>query len=239
MRLNLLERKALLGLILVISLFITTFTVIGKRNLWFEQKIQYRVVLKNADGLKVGSLVTFLGLRIGEVDRIEINEQNELQVYLSMKKNLANKVTSSTKAMVKRSFLIGEKSIDLVPGEGGEKIPVLGAIAVDQTPEVIDLLTSQKVASVLDRMDGLSKSLNNVSQAIEFTVDRVNPKELGALIQNINSIAKTLAVNPQFTQDMIKALQEAVITLQAMQKSWFLEEHADAIKRKRKRKRRQ
>ena len=66
-KLNLMEKKAFFGLAGLSILFTVIFFVIGQRNLWFEPKNYYVTHIKDADGLREGSVVTLSGLRVGEV----------------------------------------------------------------------------------------------------------------------------------------------------------------------------
>jgi ABC-type transporter Mla subunit MlaD len=86
------ERKALAG-IAAVALFIAySVYEIGKRNFWFEAQNIYHTHVKNADGLRVGSVVTISGLRVGEVSALDVDEENNIAVTLQVRRTVASRL---------------------------------------------------------------------------------------------------------------------------------------------------
>ena len=61
------EKKSLAGMAAIAAFVVAAVYQIGMRNFWFEAKNTYYTQVSDADGLRVGSVVTIAGLRVGEV----------------------------------------------------------------------------------------------------------------------------------------------------------------------------
>src|SRR5690606_28895974 len=115
MSLGIFEKRSLFAIALAGGLFMTAVYQIGKRNLWFEKKTQYRTKVSDADGLRIGGYVTVSGLRVGDISDLEVDEQNEILVTMSIKSSIAKRITEGSHVTLFRAFVIGEKRIELVP----------------------------------------------------------------------------------------------------------------------------
>jgi phospholipid/cholesterol/gamma-HCH transport system substrate-binding protein len=297
MKFNFMEKRAFVLTIGVLIFFCLSIVMVGKRNLWFETKNIYKTVVPDADGLSVGNQINFLGLKVGEVTALNINQENKIEVEFSVKKSLAYKIKVDSLARMNRAFGIGEVRIEIVPGTFDSAILVNGGILKGkESTEITDLISGKNIGVLMDSIKGISTGVGKWSKALELLNAKFKPediaesyslilpvmknvekitkdlnvfiqvltslkkdmldnklakkslihfdrlmaplsarhREIEGMVLDIGSLSKGLAKNPDFATDITKALKEVIITLKAMQKSYFLESHVKEIKKSKK-----
>lgn len=174
-----LEKRALFSLLVIIAFFSINIILIGKRNLWFEEKQIYYTKLFNADGLRVGAVVTLSGLRAGEIESMNINSDNEIEIGFSIKKALSNQIREDSIARVVRTFIIGEKKIDIRPGSKDlGRVGKGGFIKGQDSIDIMDLLSQKSFDTIVDRVSYLTRSLEKTSVILEKLITRIRPEEV-------------------------------------------------------------
>jgi len=94
----------------------------------------YKVVFNGAvTGLSVGNYVLFNGVRVGEVDKIDLMKDDPSQVYALISVDARVPVRTDTKARLEYSGLTGSASVGLAGGSSNA--PVL--TGVGNTPPVL------------------------------------------------------------------------------------------------------
>jgi ABC-type transporter Mla subunit MlaD len=191
------HNKALIGSIIITLLFVGNVIYIGKKNLWFEPKNRYWTVLKYGEGLREGTLVTFNGLKIGEVSDLNVTDDNMINVKFTVRTSLAEKITASSVVKVARSMMIGEKRLEIMPGAPGE--PALknkSFIPGEDVRELSELLTGGE------------------------QLQRLTPQLLRVL-NNVDAITSSLAENPDLMGKAGKIMDEAFVLLKTVERSWL------------------
>ena len=263
--------------------FLAGVLYIGQKNLWFEPKHFFHTQINDATGLSPGTIVTLSGLRVGEVEALAVDEDNKINVPFSVRKSLAHRIRSDSVAKVIRSFIIGEKRIEVVAGSIDQPVVAnYGTIKGEDSREITDILTGQSVSMFVERIDrvitsvdklvtivgGLNpedvektskilyptlKSINQMTSNIQNEllapglvaktirdVDGIagpiakRQKMIQSLLNNIQSMSQEIEASKAFASSVITALEELVITLRAMQKTWVLEEYVDKLKEQKK-----
>ncbi|MBT3234607.1 MAG: MCE family protein [Bdellovibrionales bacterium] len=198
MKLSLIEKKALVGVVTVVSIFVLSILVIGNKNLWFESKNHYKTILNSAEGLSVGSLVTLSGLRVGEIRSLSVDQDNRVVVHFTIRRSLANKVRKKSIAKVIRSFVIGEKKINIIPGPVSSLlVPDGGEVVGEDSTELTDLLSGENISVLVQKMESFSQGMEQWSTGLAEFSSKVNPKQMASIYQqihptlsNINLVAK-------------------------------------------------
>jgi phospholipid/cholesterol/gamma-HCH transport system substrate-binding protein len=281
MRLGKLEMKALVSIATVIIIFTGAVIYIGNKNHWLTPTVAYKTSVSDGDSLRVGGKVTLAGLRVGQIIKLDVDDTNNIEIEFEVYKSKANKITVGTQARIVRAFLIGEKSIDLLPGPKNAKViaPRSTLKGIDSM-EIPDLIAGKNMGQIFSKFDGVSKSLNKLLSAInhfssniqteEFTETwklvppllkntnkltvqltsnklikktledtrkvlrplKKNSDTVENLLIETNHLVKGLAKNPQFAEEISVALKEVILPLKAAQKTWFLEDHVEKLKKK-------
>ena len=105
------------GILTLIALFILLFTILWVKGRSFSSGERIEVSFKDVNGMRPGSGVQMMGLRIGQVEEItpEINEENS---YVSLKFVITEAGVTIPKASVfsiQQSGLIGEQFLEITP----------------------------------------------------------------------------------------------------------------------------
>lgn len=191
------HNKALLGTILITLVFAGNVLYIGKKNLWFEPKNRYWTVLKYGDGLREGTMVTFNGIKMGEVSELEINDDNTINVYFAVRKSLADRISAGSMVRVTRSMMIGEKRLEILPGAtGAASLPTDSYIPGEDVKELSELLTGGE------------------------QLQRMMP-QLIRLLNNVDIITTSVAQNPELIGKVGTVMDEAYVLLKTVERSWL------------------
>lgn len=253
------EKKAILGVTAVLVFFTFSILFIGKKNFWFSSITHYKTIIKNAEGLQVGADITISGFRVGKVTSLKVDEENNILLDLGIYSEMAHKIKKGTKSKVLSSYLIGKKKIALIPNTKQIlQLEEFGTINSLDTQNLTDIVSSENISDAFMRLDSLTKnietSLNSMGKLSEVINTKLiktnllqstlkdtkafigpfkaNSKRLEELIVLVHSLASEINKNPDMTKNVATALQEAIITLKAIQKTWILENHVKKIKEK-------
>ncbi len=191
------HNKALFGTILITLVFAGNVLYIGKKNLWFEPKNRYWTVLKYGDGLREGTMVTFNGIKMGEVSELEINDDNTINVYFAVRQSLADRISAGSLVRVTRSMMIGEKRLEILPGAtGAAPLPTDSYIPGEDVKELAELLTGGE------------------------QLQRMMP-QLIRLLNNVDIITTSVAQNPELIGKVGTVMDEAYVLLKTVERSWL------------------
>ncbi len=191
------HNKALFGTILITLVFAGNVLYIGKKNLWFEPKNRYWTVLKYGDGLREGTMVTFNGIKMGEVSELEINDDNTIRVDFSVRTSLADRISADSMVRVTRSMMIGEKRLEILPGaKGTASLPTDSFIPGEDVKELSELLTGGE------------------------QLQRMMP-QLIRLLNNVDIITTSVAQNPELIGKVGTVMDEAYVLLKTVERSWL------------------
>lgn len=169
------EGKALFWIITVLGAFVFAVIYTGKKNLWFEPSHVFFTVVDDAEALTPGSLVTLAGLRVGEVENLEVDDDNRIRIRFTVRSSLAHKIRRDATAVISRPFLIGEKRIRVLPGSSVQPVlPHLGSMQGRESVAVTDIISGHKVEDFLARMDGFLSRMDAILAGI-------NPKDVEAV----------------------------------------------------------
>lgn len=190
------ERKAIIGIVVVLAIFTTGIIYIGNRNLWFEAKHTFFTEVEDAEGLSPGSVVTLSGIRVGEVESLRVNEINKVEVMFTVRKSLAHKIRKDSLAKLVRTFMIGEKRIELLPGSRNtEVLENFGSIKSAESTELTDLLSGKKISSLILRLDRFMDSVDSILIKFDkLSADDIEnaTKALAPTLDNVNGVMRSL-----------------------------------------------
>ena len=94
----------------------------------------------NVSGLKPGSPVDMLGMEVGRVEKLSIDQKNQRAVVeIRIRKDI--KVYDDAIASIKTAGLLGDRYLSIDPGGGGELLPPGGTITETQAAlDIVDLV---------------------------------------------------------------------------------------------------
>ena len=159
-------------------LFLVAIFVIGSKQNMFTSTMKLQAVFETVSGLLEGSNVRFNGISVGTVDKIEIISGNKIRVEMVIVSSVKKFIKRDSKAKVVTEGLIGNKIIDITPGEEG-------ALSVNDG----DMLESVRPIEAEDILRSLKETGENASlitKDVATIVSKVDQGEgtLGQLINN-------------------------------------------------------
>ena len=113
---------------------------LGKVSFWGEDS--YPVIAKfvSVTGLRGGNPVDILGIEVGRVEKITMDQENQKAV-VEMKIRKGIKIYDDAIASIKTEGLIGDKFISIYPGGSGSLLGPKGTITETQSPvDIVDII---------------------------------------------------------------------------------------------------
>jgi phospholipid/cholesterol/gamma-HCH transport system substrate-binding protein len=191
----------------------------------------YTAVFTDATSLNKGDDVRMAGVRIGQVDSIEITDQRLARVRFSIDDEIA--LRRGTTAALRFRNLVGQRFLSLAQGEvGAEPIAKGTVLGVDQTEPALDLTMLfngfQPLFQLLSPQDvnELSYQIIQVFQGEGSTVQDLlsstasltstladKDKVIGSVIDNLNDVLQVVNSRSEDLDTMITTLQGLVTGL--------------------------
>lgn len=234
------------------------------RKNWFEEKKMYVTYTDNAANLREGSAVLMTGLKVGKVEKIELDTSSRIKVTFSVAGNYVHFLTAGTVVQFIRPYIIGERSLILLQGPVDAPRLAFGeTLPVRQGLDLMEILNGQKLESMLVKVDRILNNLDatmesgrdiaqlmNNKKQIKKTMDdlsftlaelrKVMPhvssrtpasaEHLARTIENLDHLTSTIRdLRPEGAKT-IELLNESLITLRAMQKSFFMKGNVEEVK---------
>lgn len=193
----------------------------------------YSAVFTDASGLKTGDSVRVSGIRVGTVLKVFLQPDKHVLVKFDVDPDVV--LTFGTKAAVRYLNLVGDRYLELLDGPGSTRVlPSRAQIPLERTAPALDLdlllgglkpvirgLNPQDVnaltASLIEVFQGqggtLESILSKTSSFATAVADRRDAVE--RLIQNLNTVAGTLAKDGKHFSGAIDRLQRLITDLSA------------------------
>ena len=231
------SQEVKVGLLAIVSLMMLYF---GFRFLkgsdFFSSNHTYQVVYDNIDGLTASNPVRINGLSVGRVKTIEIlqDKNNKLLVTLDLNKNI--RVTKGTEAILADNGLLGGKEI-LLNIKAGQPELEEGGMLVGTKETGLTSLIREKTLPVLNNVDSLTYQLNRVvaqfdqtgavlkqtlrsadagMKTLDLTVSE-NRAGLRATLASVNNLANSLAETEKQLNPILTKMDTFADSLQGLQ----------------------
>jgi phospholipid/cholesterol/gamma-HCH transport system substrate-binding protein len=192
-----------LAIFVVVTTIATALLAVTIGNISFTATTKYRAVFTDVVGLNKGDDIRIAGVRVGQVDKIEIYQDKLAMITFSV--DSGQVVDTSTRATMRYRNLVGNRYIALTEGVGGgSKMKANGIIDKDRTAPALDL------SVLFNGFKPLFTALTpkDVNQ-FAFEVIKVLQGEGGtieSLLARTASLTTTLADSDQVIGDLITNL---------------------------------
>ncbi len=192
----------------------------------------YSAVFADVSRLQPGESVRVAGMRVGTVNRVELQRDKSVVVTFDADPNVA--MTDSTRAAVRYLNLVGDRYLELIEGPAGAPLPPGGQIPKVRTQSALDLdlllgglkpvlrgLNPQDVnalsASIIGIFQGQENTLQSLfSNTSGFTAALAeHNRTIQALIDNLRTLLATLTKEGDKFSDTIGQLENLVTQLAA------------------------
>ncbi len=250
-KLTAIERSV--GFFLLIC-FVGMFTIgagVLAKNLFWKDKVHFNLKLSTAGQLQEGSKVQLKGMNIGNVTKVTLDEKAEVIAQIEVSREYYKFFTTDSQVQIINPMVIGDKVVELkyVPGP---KISAVGSyLPVVEGEDLINKLSSidlkdvgpilAHLKSTLTKTDLIAGKVNGQLPKIFARTDKISIETVQAIqgtnkliadLQETTPLIKNLAKDmPTMSEKSLKAVNEAIIVLRAMQKSFFLKGNAEEVKK--------
>jgi phospholipid/cholesterol/gamma-HCH transport system substrate-binding protein len=229
------QRGALIGLSLfmVVAMTLTWLVYVTLRRDVAGRTVPYAAMITDVFGLREGDDVRMAGVRVGRVERIEL--QGDV-AKVSFVVQSDQQVLGNTVASVIYQNIVGQRYLGLSLGSLGEATPLPpgSVIPVERTDPSFDVGTLlngyEPLFSLLNPRDadnltkGVIESLQGDNASIAALVDQTSQltesfagrdEELGQVITDLNSVVGNLAQHNDTLDQVIAETQSMVATFEA------------------------
>ncbi|MFM7902274.1 MAG: MlaD family protein [Bacteroidota bacterium] len=120
-------------LVLVVALYL-----IGSNQSMFGSTIRISAQFYNVNGLMQGNNVRYAGIDIGTVDKIKIENDSSVTVYMLIEKKHSQYIKKNALAAIGTDGLMGNKLVNINPGRGSSEPVVDGDMIASLKPVETD-----------------------------------------------------------------------------------------------------
>lgn len=123
---------AVFGLVVAVLLYLTLGQVtVGPTN-------SYNALMANVSGLQKGDVIKVAGVRVGQVDGLDVVAGNQIKVTFHVDEEL--RLSDQTQVLVRYENLLGDRYLELSqPPDVGTPLKAGATIPVDRTTAALDL----------------------------------------------------------------------------------------------------
>jgi phospholipid/cholesterol/gamma-HCH transport system substrate-binding protein len=188
-----------LGIFVFLGIVIFSFAIylIGKKQNLFTANIKVITIFNDVYGLTVGNNVRFCGIDVGTVNNVRILSENEVRVELSIQENAIPFIRKNSIAIIGSEGLMGNKTINIIPGTLEERSLKGG-----------DTLVSIQPANIDDILIEIKKSTENIA------IVSKNLIEITGRIKNGEGVFGKIFTDTSLTQSLDKVSNNVVMVTQ-------------------------
>lgn len=176
------------GLIIVVSMFLLTALIILIGGSQFLDKFDtYYIRVKNAAGLEPGAQVKLGGVRVGRVVSVKEPQGAGESVVVEIGIKQGKPIYKGTKASVTQVGFVGDIYLLLSVND-----------TVNERIKVGDVIPSEEVVDfgiIMAKVEGLSKSLDNLIQDVNKVFSPQNVKQVESLLKNTDKAIVSATAN--------------------------------------------
>ncbi|OQY33781.1 MAG: hypothetical protein B6241_06935 [Spirochaetaceae bacterium 4572_59] len=189
--------------VLIAIIFITASVVVtGVNQRWFSRDYEYFTRFRTAEGLSVGMAIKLRGFQIGKVERIILNDKNQVDITFVIYDTFINKVVGNSMIELASNPLGLGGGINFYPGKNSKEIiPEFSFIPSDQTaegkklsesdlldkPEGQDAITAlmENVDPILNDVDSLLLSMTALLNTVDSALSGNQSSPIGGMLLNL------------------------------------------------------
>jgi len=177
--------------VLVIGLYL-----LGSKRDLFSRTLTVEAVFQQVGGLRPGNNVRYMGINVGTVKDIAITSDTTVRVRLAIREEEAGHIRTNAVATVGTDGLMGNRLVNLAPGEGDGAPLADGTVLPSSVPLDTDLMlrtldrTNANLAAITDDVRELAARLNTKGNAVDLLADTVLAHDLSAALREIRIAAE-------------------------------------------------
>lgn len=203
---NRFERVAGIFVLIAFSGILAFGVAVAIQKGFFEKKVTLQTNLESADGVREGTVVTMQGLRIGQVESVELVSAHEVKVIFKMSQKYLDKVRADSVVRAVRPFIVGEKSLDITIGSSeSQPVAELAMLKSVSTMDIMDLISGRTLGPSIEMFGRMAENLKFIAEAF------VDPKRSQALVRMFDDLSPLLRNASSLTSEangLLKAVNK-------------------------------
>jgi len=134
------------GIFILIGILCVSYLALrlGRMEWFGSGSYAVNAIFTSVTGLKVGAAVEIAGVDVGQVEQVSL-DQKSMMALVQLKIKNGIELKDDATAAVKTAGLIGDKFIQLTPGESGQVLKPNSTIIDTQSPVDLEELISKFV----------------------------------------------------------------------------------------------
>ncbi|MFJ8650087.1 MCE family protein [Streptomyces sp. NPDC093546] len=224
------------GLFAVVTVLATTVLAATIVGISFTPEHTYKAVFSDVTSLEEGDDIRVAGVRVGEVEEIEIKDRTLAEVTFTVTRD--RPLLTSTGAVIRYRSLVGQRYIALTEGAGdGTRLRPGGTIPLARTQPALDLNAllngfkplfaalspkdvNQLATEIIKTLQGEGGTVNSLlAHTASLTTTLADRDRLiGSVIDNLNTTLATLDQRGARFSGLIQQLQRLISGLAADRK---------------------
>lgn len=178
-------------LVLVVALYL-----IGSKQSMFSSTIRISAQFYNVNGLMQGNNVRYAGIDIGTVDKIKIENDSSVTVYMVIEKKHSPYIKKNALAAVGTDGLMGNKLVNINPGSGSSEPVVDGDMIASlkpvETDEMIRTLnaTNENLEAITGDLRSFTSRINTDKGLLRLIEDSVAVDNIRIALQSIRQASE-------------------------------------------------
>lgn len=189
-------KVGLLMLTSFVMLAIASVAVTGLSLDTVETK-EISVVFDDVAGLNTGSPVRVAGIKVGQVDRIEL-QGNQAKVVMAIYEKHA--IYDDAVASIKSIGVLGDKFVDVNPGTQGRN-------QLSNSDEIKRILTGTDLDSLIDSFSTALRDVQSITSAMNNSFGGARgERRFNNILDNIEELTHNVNVVSQITRDKIEVI---------------------------------
>ncbi|MFF9350579.1 MCE family protein [Streptomyces sp. NPDC014734] len=237
------KRRSLAGplaksiVFILVTTLATTVLALSIANTGVGDTRAYKARFTDATGLVVGDSVRIAGVKVGQVETIEVADRRLAEVGFTVRRG--HSLPASVTASIKYLNMVGQRYIDLGRGAGpvGETFAAGATIPVSRTTPALDLTqlfngfqplfeglsppdVNKLAGSIVQVLQGEGGTVDSILQHVGSLTGTVAAKDkvIGEVIKNLNTVLKTVNDREAGFNDLVVTLQKLVTGFSADRK---------------------
>ncbi|MFM7055134.1 MAG: MlaD family protein [Bacteroidota bacterium] len=178
-------------LVLVVALYL-----IGSNQSMFGSTIRISAQFYNVNGLMQGNNVRYAGIDIGTVDKIKIENDSSVTVYMLIEKKHSQYIKKNALAAIGTDGLMGNKLVNINPGRGSSEPVVDGDMIASlkpvETDEMIRTLnaTNENLEAITGDLRSFTSRINTDKGLLRLIEDSVAVDNIRIALQSIREASE-------------------------------------------------
>lgn len=194
-----------------IAMVVALYLIGSKRNI-FSDTIKITAQFYNVNGLMPGNNVRYAGIDIGTVDKIKIENDSSVSVYMVIETKNSKYIKKNSVAAVGTDGLMGNKLVNINPGTGdsepitnGDRIMSLKPVENDEMIRTLNT-TNENLAAITGDLRRFTTKLNKDRGILKLIEDSVSAENIRIALNEI----KNAAVNANKITAQLSQLSEGL-----------------------------